>query len=198
MFCKNCGIKIEENSKFCVNCGESIVNKMEKSQNEVFTPEKVLFYGQDWERVDSFTVSVLPPFDILITEDFLYLIPLPVSLIHDVGNITSRPFFGLGLLGGLVSSAINSSKNKTIDKNRLSWIDSNQQLVSLEYQNMAFLKIPRNDIKNSIQFLKNLRGKPIMSEYIDKITFTYNNKKIKLQSVRTERDRLKNFLESYF
>ncbi|MCK4554743.1 zinc-ribbon domain-containing protein [Candidatus Parcubacteria bacterium] len=34
MFCANCGTKIEENSKFCHNCGNSVINDLPTLKNE--------------------------------------------------------------------------------------------------------------------------------------------------------------------
>ena len=33
MFCKNCGVKLEDNEKFCPNCG----NSREQTNNQNFT-----------------------------------------------------------------------------------------------------------------------------------------------------------------
>lgn len=37
MFCKNCGVKLEDNEKFCPNCG----NSREQTNNQNFTAPKI-------------------------------------------------------------------------------------------------------------------------------------------------------------
>lgn len=140
---------------------------------------EVLFYSQDWERAKVFTLSVLPRFDILITEQFLYLIELPKSLAHDIGGVV------LGVLG---QSIATSAEKKAGNKVRSTWLDSNQQLISLEYEKISLLKIPKEELKNSISFKKSFRQNLAI--------FTYKDKKIYLQNNRAECDRLKTYIES--
>ncbi len=141
---------------------------------------EVLFYSQDWERTKIFTLSILPRFDILITEQFLYLIELPKSLTHDVGGV---------MLGALGQSIATSAEKKAGNKVRQTWLDSNKQLISHEYEKIAFLKIPKEELKNSILLKKSFRQKLAI--------FSYNNKKIYLQNSKLEYERLKNYLESH-
>jgi len=142
--------------------------------------DKVLFYSQNWERTKVFTLSVLPRFDILITQQFLYLIELPTSLTHDTGGI---------LLGVLGQTIANSAEKKAVDKVRSAWLDSNQQLISNEFEKIVLLKIPKENLKNSIVLKKSFRQKLA--------TFTYNDKKIALQGNKTEYERFKIYLESH-
>ena len=146
---------------------------MENRNNEV------LFYSQDWERTKVFTLSVLPQFDILITNKYLYLIESPKSLAHDIGGVM------LGVLGQLIAT---SAEKKAGNKIRSTWLDSNQQLISLEYEKISLLKIPKEELENSILFKKSFRQKLAI--------FTYNDKNIYLQNNKTEYERLKTYVES--
>lgn len=138
-----------------------------------------VFYSQDWERTKVFTLSVLPRFDILITQQFLYLIELPKSLAHDLGGV---------LLGGLGQTIANSAEKKAGNKVRSAWLDSNQQLISNEFEKIALLKIPKESLKDSILLKKSFRQKLAI--------FTYNDKKITLQGDKNEYEKLKSYLES--
>ena len=137
-----------------------------------------VFYSQDWERTKVFTLSVLPRFDILITQQFLYLIELPKSLAHDIGGV---------LLGGLGQTIANSAEKKAGNKVRSAWLDSNQQLISSEFEKIALLKIPKENLKASVLLKKSFRQRLAI--------FTYNDKKITLQSNKSEYERFKNYLE---
>jgi hypothetical protein len=50
MFCKNCGKKVETDSKFCTSCGNSIENEslkesthVHKEKNTIFRKSKIVF-----------------------------------------------------------------------------------------------------------------------------------------------------------
>lgn len=141
---------------------------------------EVLFYSQNWERTKVFTLSVLPRFDILITKQFLYLIELPKSLAHDIGGV---------MLGVLGQSIATSAEKKAGNKIRSTWLDSNQQLISQEYEKITLLKIPEENLKNSILLKKSFRQKLAI--------FSYKNKKVYLQGNKLEYERLKTYLESH-
>lgn len=141
--------------------------------------KNTVFYSQDWERIKVFTLSVLPRFDILITQQFLYLLELPKSLTHDLGGV---------LLGGLGQTIANSAEKKAVSKVRSAWLDSNQQLISSEYEKIVFLKIPIGHLKDSILLKKSFRQRLSI--------FTYGDKKITLHGNKDEYERLKNYLGS--
>lgn len=142
--------------------------------------ENTVFYSQDWERTKVFTLSVLPRFDILVTQQFLYLLELPKSLAHDLGGV---------LLGGLGQTIANSAEKKAVSKVRSAWLDSNQQLISSEYEKIALLKIPKENLKDSILLKKSFRQRLAI--------FTYGNEKITLQGNKTEYERFKTYIESH-
>ena len=148
--------------------------------NEPSLTEKneVLFYSQDWERTKIFTLSILPYFDILITKNFLYLIALPSNLAHNIAGV-------LAVGGSLITGSV---EKKSQNKIRPTWLDSKQQLISREYEKIVFLKIPKENLKNSLLLKKSFRQKLAI--------FTYN-KKITLQGNKEEYDRFKNYVESY-
>ncbi len=143
--------------------------------------DKILFYSQNWERTKVLTFSVLPRFDILITERFLYLIELPSSLIHDVGGVM------LGLVG---QSIATSAEKKVGNKIRSTWLDSNGQLISDKYKKMTLFKIPKENLKNSLLLKKNFNLQRLA-------IFTYNDKRITLKGNKEEYDKLKSYIESY-
>lgn len=139
-----------------------------------------VFYSQNWERTKVFTLSILPRFDILITQQFLYLIELPKNLAHDLGGV---------LLGVLGQTIANSAEKKAGNKIRSAWLDSNQQLISREYEKIVFLKIPKENLKDSLLLKKSFRQRLAI--------FTYGNKKVTLQGNKTEYDRFKTYIESH-
>ncbi|MFH1608653.1 MAG: zinc ribbon domain-containing protein [Patescibacteria group bacterium] len=200
MFCKNCGNKIEEDSKFCSFCGEKILfinDHQEVVKEKEEEKEKVLFYSLNWERVDALRVSALPLFDILVTEKFLYLIPLSLNFIQDVGTLTNRGPLFAGLLGGLISTTVDSSRSKTVNKIRSPWRVLDMKFIPPEYEKIVFLKIPKENFKNNFTFLKSSKGKMVAFAYKDSILFKYDGKKIKLQNDPQEFLDLKNYIESH-
>lgn len=180
MNCKNCGTGLEEDANFCNVCGTK--RSADNIANETFVAEKneALFYSQNWERTRIMTFSVLPRFDILITQKFLYLIKLPKSLAHDIGGV---------LLGSLGQTIANSTEKKVGNKVRSAWLDSNQQLISSEYEKIALLKIPKENLKSSLELKKSFRKRLAI--------FTYGNEKVTLQGNKTEYERFKTYIESH-
>jgi len=179
MNCKNCGKEIEINVNFCGVCGTKKSADNVTSELSMSVKNKALFYSQGWERTKIMTFSVLPRFDILITEQFLYLIALPTSLAHDVGGM-------FGIAGSLIAK---SAEKKAGNKLRSAWLDSNQQLTSNEYEKIALLKIPKENWKDSVLLKKSFRQKLAI--------FTCGDKKITLQGNKQEYEKFKNFIESY-
>lgn len=166
LFCGNCGTKTEENVRFCQNCGVAKIgiskdtaaislNQKTSSSYPITVLAKdlpkILFHGEDWLRARVFVVSSYPNLDILITEDYFYLIKFPPMHSGTWG-------FVLGLLLGQFVGAIigsylgNSSDRKKRRKIRATWFDPDYKLISRDYENTTFLKIPRAELKNGIIF----------------------------------------------
>jgi hypothetical protein len=182
MYCKNCGSKIEESAKFCSVCGNQ--NNIDTIISQPSVLEKLVFYSQDWDRDDGIRGPIPPTFDILITERFLYLVALPSNALNNIAGVS---VISSGLLGGLlVRMPILYARSKAINNFRLRWINSNQELISTEYENTLFFKIPKKDFKNSFVFKKDSTKKVVLS---------YKDKKITLQGHGEEFNKLKNFIE---
>ena len=113
-----------------------------------------------------------------LLNNFYDLIELPKNLAHDIGGV---------LLGGLGQTIANSAEKKAGNKVRSAWLDSNQQLISSEFEKIALLKIPKENLKASVLLKKSFRQRLAI--------FTYNDKKITLQSNKSEYERFKNYLE---
>lgn len=156
MFCEHCGVKKEEGAIFCQNCG-----KKTKNQDNIILPNKQsdlienqdVFYSKEWRRKNIFTLSSLPPFDVMVDNNYLYLIKLPKYS----GSTTG---FILGLIiGSILGAYIGSSLGESNDEKkrkwyRSAWLDSNNKLISKAYENDIFIKILLVDLKNNIFFNK--------------------------------------------
>ncbi len=176
MKCANCKTEIESDAKFCHICRSKVDSSNTTGKVSVIEKNEALFYSQNWERTRIMTFSQLPRFDILITEQFLYLIALPTSLAHDVGGI-------FGIVGSVVASF---AEKKAGNKTRSSWLDSNQQLTSREYEKISPLKIPIENLKDSLLFKKSFRQRMAI--------FTYGDQKITLQGNKNEYERFKTYV----
>ncbi len=156
------------------NTGTSVTEKI----------ETLLFYSKDWMKLNMNmkSFSFFAPYthcDILITEQFLYLIKLPSSLFRKIFYYVLVP---MGSLRFLLSSF-----EKTNDKVRAPYLDSNKRLISNEYEKMTILKIPKENFKISVLFGAILGGV---------VTFKYNNDEIMLQGSSLEYNNLKAYIES--
>jgi len=142
----------------------------------IIEDEKFLFYSQDWERTRVFTLSILPHFDILITNKFLYLIAFSTNVAHSVAGT-------MGVLGPMVA---DSAEKKERNKVRSTWLDSNLKLISREYEKGVLLKIPSEKLKESLLLKKFFRQHLAI--------FTFDNQKITLQNNTDEYERFAKYV----
>jgi hypothetical protein len=193
-FCSNCGAKIDEGAQFCQNCGFEIDDLSKKVKSKVSksfkgepltTIDEALFYSEEWDRAKCLAISSVPHFDILITKENLYLIHLPKTHGGTFGFFLGFIFFSP--LGALIGSAIGNSSDRNKRKERRStWIDSNRNLISQEYENNLFLKIPRGNLKSCLSLEKNKF-----------IVLAQNDKTITLKKNKKEYERFNKYIESY-
>jgi len=154
------------------------------------------FYSKDW-RQEVFAFGSLPFFDVMIDKEHLYLIKMPEAKLNNTKEhfiSFASLFTGLGLIGFY---AIRDTRKIKFFKNyRLSWVNSDDKLISQDYEKHIYLKVPLSDLKDKITFGKN------------KFYLTHNGKKVvlmrktvslKLQKgADTEFARLSQFLGKYF
>lgn len=188
MFCTNCGTKIENEADFCQNCGikaESLDKQRKTNITKESTLESALFYGEDWMRTKYFAISSLPHFDILVTKDNFYLIKLIKTHGGTIGLILGLVLFNI--LGAIIGTIIGNSSDRNKRKNyRAAWVNSDQKIISNEYQNNIFLKIPKDNLRNAISFKKN------------KIVIIVNrDETITLKKNKVEYGKFNKFIESY-
>jgi len=177
MFCPNCGKRIADDSKFCEHCGKKIEIH---SQNSVLIKNQNSFYSKDWIK-SGFYISSIPHLDILITQEYFYLIELPNYQGASVGMVIGFLFGSLlgALIGQYIGSLIDDNKRKEF---RSRWINNIGALISNEYENYCLLKMPISILKNRFY----IKGK--------KIIIHYNHKKIVLKNKTEETRRLVEFL----
>ena len=161
MFCSNCGNKIKKGAQFCQNCGNDIRADSRKklhvtSSNLTISDKKIsedLFYSEDWSRTKVFVIATIPHFDILIDEEYLYLIRFPISHSGALGSFLGFMLFSI--IGAVIGAIIgNSSDRKKRKKYRSVWVNSNHDLVSGEYEKYIFLKIPISQLGDSLVLKK--------------------------------------------
>jgi len=200
MYCENCGNQIGENARFCPKCGGKILREIKilhretdtknkdqvvrelKESEIISTDQEALLYSCDWKRTNTFSISSLQYFDLLIDKENLCLIKLPKHHGGDIGLV----LLIFGLLPGILSSHIGRSRDtKKRNLYRSSWINLEQKLISQAYKKDIFLTIPKSKIKNSLILKKN------------KILIVYKNKKIDLSKDKKECKRLNKFIETY-
>lgn len=154
------------------------------------------FYSMDW-RQEVFAFGSLPFFDVMIDKEYLYIIKMPEAKLNNVKEhlISFLSLFtGLGLIGFYAVG--DTRKIKFYKTYRMSWVNSDDKLISKDYEKHVFLKVPISDLKDKITFGKN------------KFYLTYNGKKVTLirktvslklqKGADTEFARLSQFLGKYF
>lgn len=152
------------------------------------------FYSEDW-RQEVFAFGSLPFFDVMIDKEYLYLIKMPEAKLNNVKeHVISLLSIFLGLIGFYAIG--DARKSKYYKTYRLSWINSNDNLISHDYEKHIFVKVPLADLKDQISFGK------------DKFYLFHNDKKVvllrKVASLKlkkgadTEFVRLSQYLEKYF
>ncbi|MBU4275072.1 zinc ribbon domain-containing protein [Patescibacteria group bacterium] len=190
MFCANCGTKIEEGIKFCHQCGnkndilqkEAVLN-VAQIQKSIST-EELLYYNSDWIKAKYFAVSSLPHLDILVTKNYFYLIQFPKTHGGTLGLVLGLLLFNI--LGAAIGAAIgNSSDRKNRQKYRITWLNDNK-LISTNYNNFAFIKIPKEKLKKHLSFAKNKL-----------IVITDGERTIKLKKTKKEFAQFYQFIKSY-
>lgn len=173
MFCEKCGHKTEKGTKFCINCGNRISD--ETLPRPLSTTHKEegakmnIFYSPEWRRKNGFNVASVPCFDVLIDKDNFYLIK-----IKKYHSSTLGLFLGL-LIGNILGAYIGASIGESSDKKkrqwyRSAWVDENNNVTSRNYEHDVFIKIPLNELKNSITF----------HHKKNKVKIKYNGKEIVL------------------
>jgi len=194
MFCKKCGTKIEDKGKFCQSCGtkiESVDRDKKKKLSSITNRESldvskdILFYEDDWIRTKYWGISSHSHLDILITKDNFYLIRIPKTHGEMYGLILGFLFFFI--LGAVAGAYIGNSSDKNKRKKfRSTWINLDHKLISREYENNVFLKIPKGKLKSLLSFQKN------------KFVIIINgDKKITLRKNKKEYKRFSKFIELY-
>jgi len=189
MICKKCGKTIPDNDKFCGHCGKEINDTHDNTSSFMATTSgnNVKFYSKDWKRiVKSFNVSSLmlntySYFDIMIDENYLYLIKLPKY--HSAVGLTLD--FMLGSLGAWIASRVSLEEAEKREHYRLMWIDSNHILISNAYDKDLFSKIFLKELKDNLIFKKN------------KLVLTCDNQKIILGNNKKEYEQFSKFVENY-
>lgn len=201
MFCENCGAKKEEGAIFCYSCGkkEKTVSEKDNLETTKVPTESIsskssmdIFYSKEWRRKKSFVLSALPPYDVMVDNQYLYIIKLPKYSGSATGLILGLII--ANILGAYIGSSIGESSDEKKRKwYRSAWLDNSDKLTSRAYESDIFIKIPVNSLKNNISFDKSF------------FVVNYNGEKIKMgRRVRSFRSpdkkesiRLKQYIQKY-
>ncbi|HUC88453.1 MAG TPA: zinc ribbon domain-containing protein [Candidatus Paceibacterota bacterium] len=198
MYCEHCGTKKEKDAIFCQSCGKKTDAVFDETKSvDVISPsptlvDKDIFYSKEWRRKNVFVLSALPPFDVMVDDQYLYLIKLPKYSGNSTGLILGF------LIGNILGAAIGSSIGESSDTKkrqwyRSAWLDSDDKLTSRAYEHDIFAKIPVNDLKNNITFIK---SKFVLNYQGEKITFGRRAQSFRSAS-RKEGDRLNQHIQKY-
>ena len=196
MFCEHCGTKLEEDFQFCQNCGCKASATSIVSEPDSKTHERILngdiFYSKEWHQKGVFAISSTSRFDVLVDDQYLYLIKLP-----KYNNSTVGLFLGL-IIGNIIGAYVGSSIGESSDEEkrqwyRSAWLNADGKLISKDYEHDIFRKILLNNLRGNIVFKKS------------RVTIISEGKKIVLdrrvrsfrKPDRTEAERLNNYIESY-
>lgn len=190
MFCGKCGEQMVETAKFCGKCGTSnlpsagVISKTEEKPVSPTSQVNPVFYSEDWTQRKVFVIAAFPYFDIMADRKYLYLIKLGQFYWSTLGTIAGLLI--LSLIGAIVGYYLGSAndKKKRIFQ-RSSWIDTNHQLKSNDYESSLFLKIPIQHVKDAVVFEKH------------KMIIQYNGQKIVLVKKVEEVARLNKFINEY-
>jgi len=194
MFCVNCGNKVENKAAFCQSCGtkvDDLVKEVKKTTKEI-TDKKLssnleapLFYSEEWERTNHFSLSSVPHFDILVTKNDFYLIQFPATHGRLIGFLVGLVI--LNIIGALVGLSLGSSHDKSKRKKyRAKWVDSEYKLMSDEYKDNVFIKIPKDQGKERI-----------LIEKKKLIVVMNNHEQIAIKKNKKEHERVIQFVNSY-
>jgi len=174
MFCTHCGGKIPNDSNFCVKCGNKVDIQPDKLTSTT-TISQNFFYSKDWTK-SGLHIASIPHFDILITQEYFYLIKFPKSNASAIGLILGMFFSIIGMaIGAYIGSSIEKNKREDF---RARWINSSGALITNEYENNYYLKIPVTELKNVFAIVGN------------KITITFQGRIITLKGKKNEANRL--------
>jgi len=153
MKCNKCKKENKENSKFCAHCGNDmskiVADHSAKSTN--LTGQTSL-YSDGWIK-NGFVTSSNQRFDIFILKKHIYVIKIPKTYGSLWGALIG--VLVASLLGMFIGAVIgeNSDKTKAKIKRRL-WTDENENVISDEYENYLYAKIPIDDIQSKLSMEK--------------------------------------------
>jgi len=184
MFCENCGTKLEKDTQFCQSCGRKVGDVSITPKISQTAPVDIAeFYSEDWQRKKVFAIASLPYFDVMIDKKNLYIIQMPKYGGQTLGLILGLIL--LNLIGAVIGSSIGSSSDSKKRKwYRSAWVKDGQ-ITSSEFSNDIFLKVPLENLKQSIVLGKN------------KFTLTYDEESIILKKGQKEFDRLYQSIKKY-
>ena len=184
MFCENCGKKIEKDAQFCQNCGCKVSNASVAPEITQVIPISVAeFYGEDWQREKVFALASLPYFDVMVDKKNLYIIQMPKYGGQTLGLILGLIL--LNLIGAFIGSSMGSSRDSKKRKwYRSAWIKDGK-VISNEFANEVFLRIPLENLKQKIVVGKN------------RLKLTYGDKSISLKKGQNEIKQFVKVIEAY-
>ena len=190
MFCGKCGEQMIETAKFCGKCGASnlpFAGVVSKTEEKIVSPTSQVnpvFYSEDWTQRKVFVIAAFPYFDIMADRKYLYLIRLGQFYWSTLGTIVGLLILSLiGAIVGYYLGSANDKKKRALQ--RSVWVDANHQLRSNAYESSLFLKIPIQQVKDSVVFEKH------------KMIIQHNGQKIILAKKVEEIARFNQFINEY-
>lgn len=185
MFCEHCGVLVIKDMTFCQNCGVKIVDAYNENPS-IDSKQDVgsIFYSKDWRKAQLLTFSSYSYFDLLVDDEYFYLIKIPKYHASAWGTLIGLLLFNI--IGAAIGSSIGSSSDsKKRESYRFKWVDANNQISSKAYDENLYLKIPINKLRESMVIEKN------------KISISYNGNIIRIKKYKKEFEKFVKYINQY-
>lgn len=154
--------------------------------------DKDIFYSREWRRKEITFIKSGTPVDIMIDDQFLYIIEPPKK--SSVSSTSAT--LGYLLFSGLVANAAahwgESQDEKRREEARRQWVNEEGQLISNDYEDYVVMRFPLEHIDGSVDFSWTTVEISLQKE---SVTLTRRRERSILGSKSDKQKELKNYLE---
>lgn len=137
------------------------------------------FYSKNWLQMNKTVIYSRPHYDFLIDDSYFYLIKISD---YNYGLFT---FLFFGFAESIFGDSVDSKKR---EEYRSSWVDSDGNIISNNFENNIFLKIPLVDLSKSLFYKEN-------GIIYSGLFLNYGDHKIRMSNNKKEYKRLLGYLD---